>query len=303
MIINKPPLFLFFRIIVISLMLTSCAFNKLFLQPTKISASVKKLMMKSADDSVLVIFSGLNHQPVFIRNGKDTLEQNFTIESILFENSDGAELNGWLLKPKNSLPTTTLLHLHGNAGCLLSQFKAISPMAENGFQIFTFDYSGFGFSQGNASRKNVLKDANAALDYIKSRTDIKDTKIVLYGQSLGGHLAAVVAEERENDIDGLVTEGAFSSHKDIGGHMVPFLGKLFVKQGYSALKSIKTYNKPLLVIHSTEDKTIPFFMGQKIYAAANNPKLFYEVKKCHICAPQFYADSIAIKIKNMIEIK
>lgn len=300
---NRLPIFNLMWMIVINILFTSCAFNKLFLQPTKISASAKKLMMKSAEDSTLVLFSGKNHQPVFIKNEKDTLEQNFTIESILFVNSNGSELNGWLLKSKNSLPTITLLHLHGNAGCLLSQFKAISPMVEKGFQIFMFDYSGFGFSQGKASRKNVFKDANAALDYIKNRQDIKNTKIVLYGQSLGGHLAAVVAEKRENDIDGLITEGAFSSHKDIGGHIVPFFGKLFVKQGYSALKSIKKYNKPLLVIHSTEDKTIPFFMSQKIFDAANSPKLFYEVKKCHICAPQFYADSIEIKIKNMLEIK
>ncbi|MBK9423616.1 MAG: hypothetical protein IPN54_05745 [Bacteroidetes bacterium] len=44
---------------------------------------------------------------------------------------------------------------------------------------------------------------------------MKGTKLVIYGQSLGGHLAAVVAQQRQDDIDALVIEGAFSSHKDI----------------------------------------------------------------------------------------
>ena len=40
-------------------------------------------------------------------------------------------------------------------------------------------------------------------------------------------------------------------------------------------------------------------MGKKIFDNANQPKVFYEVKKCHICAPLYYADDISNKIKNM----
>lgn len=281
-------------------LLSSCSFNKLFLQPTKIPLSTQKLWMKSPTDTELVLFSGITHQPVFIKNNTDTIAYNFTMESVLYKSKNGNTLNGWFLKPKNTVATTTLLHLHGNGGCLLSQFKAISPLVEKGFQVFMFDYSGFGFSEGKPSRNNVLVDALSTLDFIKTRADIKNTKILLYGQSLGGHLAAVVAAQRSSDIDGLITEGAFSSHKDIGGHMVPVLGKIFVRQGYSALKSVKEYHKPLLVIHSTEDSTIPFFMGKKLFDAANEPKEFYEVKKCHICAPLFYATEISDKINAML---
>jgi alpha-beta hydrolase superfamily lysophospholipase len=282
------------------ILLSSCSFNKLFLQPTKIPVSTQKLWIKSATDSVLVLFSGSNHQPVFIKNNTDTISYNFTIESVLYKSKNGNTLNGWFLKPKNTTATSTLLHLHGNAGCLLSQFKAISPLAEKGFQIFMFDYSGFGFSEGKPTRNNVLTDALSSLDYLKNREDVHHTKLLLYGQSLGGHLAAVVAAQRSSEIDGLITEGAFSSHKDIGGHMVPVLGKIFVKQGYSAVKSIKEFHKPLLVIHSSEDSTVPIFMGKRIFDAANTPKEFYEVKKCHLCAPQFYPDEISVKIEKML---
>ena len=118
---------------------------------------------------------------------------------------------------------------------------------------------------------------------------------------MGGHLSAVIAEKRQNEIDGLVMEGAFSSHKDIANYFFPILGEIFVKQGYSALKSLKNYHKPLLIIHSTDDKTIPFYMGKKLYNAANNPKEFYQVEKEHISAPIYYSKEISEKIKSMLK--
>ena len=290
-----------FVIILIIVLLTSCSFNKLFLQPTKVPVDTRKMSMRAGTDTTVVLFSGDKHQPTFLKDGKDTLDLGYTIESVVYKSANGNLLNGWFLKPKNQTATITILHLHGNAGFLLSQYGAMSPLIKNGFQIFLFDYSGFGFSEGKATKKNVLIDALSTLDYVKSREDVKNTKLVLYGQSLGGHLSAVVCTKRQNDIDALVIEGAFSSHKDIGAHTVPVLGRLLIKQSYSAKRSIKDFHKPLLVIHSTEDKVVPFYMGKRIFDAANSPKEFYEIKKCHICGPSYYSDEISQKIKGMLK--
>ena len=74
--------------ILIILLFHSCSFNKLFLQPTKISVTTKKVSLKAEKDTVTVYFSGETHQPSFIKNGTDTVVQNFTIESVLFNNAD-----------------------------------------------------------------------------------------------------------------------------------------------------------------------------------------------------------------------
>lgn len=287
------------------LLLTACSFNKLYLHPTtlpQIPPDEEKVII-SESGTTLVEFQSKTFQPAFLNTKNDTLKLDFIIESVVFKSENGNNLNGWFLKPKNLIPTTTLLHFHGNAGCLLSQYQAITPLLKYGFQIFLFDYSGFGFSEGRATRKNVLIDGNSALTYLKDRDDVKNTKLVIYGQSLGGHLSAVVAKQRQTDIDGLVIEGAFSSHKDIAAEIAGFLGRMLVSEKYSAYKSIQTYKKPLLVIHSTEDEVIPFKMGQKIYNNANQPKEFYEIRECHICGPEFYADSISAKIENMLKTK
>jgi len=289
-------------VVTLAALFYSCSFNKAFLQPTVFPQNITfaKQPTSKKNDTLVVLFSGATHQPTFTINRKDTLKMNYTIESVNFKSADGNILNGWFLKPKNAKAKITILHLHGNAGCLLDQYRAIAPLVKDTFQIFMFDYSGFGFSNGKPTRKNVLIDANSALDYLESRADVKNTKIVIYGQSLGGNLAPVLASERQNEIDGLVTEGAFSSHKDIAAHEVPILGRLFVKQGYSAKKAIRNFHKPYLLIHSREDKTVPFYMSKIIFKNANEPKEFYAIDKCHICGPTYYADSISIKIKNML---
>lgn len=288
-------------IILTVILLTSCSLNKVFLLPTKITETVRRVTMinPATNDTTVVFFSGDNYQPTFTKNGKDTIDFDFTIESVVFKSANGNKINGWFLKPKNKISTITLLHLHGNSGCLFSQYQAMTPLIKNDFQIFLFDYSGFGFSEGKATKENILTDALSALDYLKSRQDIKNTKLVIYGQSLGGHLSAVVAAQRQNDIDGLVIEGAFSSHKDIAANNVGIFGRIFVNEKYSAVKSIKDYKKPLLVIHSTEDKIVPFKMGQKIFDNANSPKEFFEIKKEHILGPKYYTDEISKKIKSM----
>lgn len=287
--------------------LTACSFNKMYLQPTnlpEIPPDKDKVSITTTikNDTTLVEFNTKTLQPIFLKKNKDAINLDYTIESVIFKSSSGNNLNGWLLKPKNMKTTITLLHFHGNAGFLLSQYQAMTPLLNYGFQVFVFDYSGFGFSEGKATRNNVLLDGNSALTYIKSREDVKNTKLVIYGQSLGGHLSAVVAQQRQTDIDGLVIEGAFSSHKDIAAKTAGVFGRILVSEKYSAYKSIRAYKKPVLVIHSTEDEVIPFKMGRKIFDNANTPKEFYEIKKCHMCGPDFYADSISQKILNMITV-
>ena len=285
--------------------LASCSFNGIYLRPTElpaIPAGKEKVSIttSSKTDTMLVEFNTKTLQPTLLRKNKDTIAIDYSIESVIFTSTSGNKLNGWMLKPKGIQPSITLLHFHGNAGFILSNYQAMLPLLKFGFQAFVFDYSGFGFSEGKANRDDVLLDGNSALTYLKSRADVKALPLVIYGQSLGGNLAAVVAEQRQNEIDALVIEGAFSSHKDIAAKTAGALGRLLVSEKYSSSASIQQYKKPLLIIHSTEDETIPFSLGQKLYGLANQPKEFYEIKKAHICGTDFYADSIAFKIKSML---
>lgn len=283
-----------------SLILVSCSLDNKFLQPQNIPDEKRELHFKGSSGPIRVDI-GENYQPTFYRNNDEAVDLGFELESVVFESESGNLLNGWFLKPRDKVATKTLLHFHGNAGSLYTQFSSISKLLDYGFQIFMFDYSGFGYSEGEATRKNVLQDGNSALTYLKSRKDLEGTKLIIYGQSLGGHLSAVIAAENENDIDGLVIEGAFSSHKDIAAEHFGFLGRVAVREMYSAKKSIANFNKPLLVIHSSEDEIIPLKLGKLIYESGNEPKEFYQIKHPHITGPTHYTKEIATKINTMLK--
>lgn len=287
-------------VVISAIMLGSCAMNRTFLKPTRLDDDAKSETLYLRGDTVTVNYLGENNQPQFIRNGKDTVEFNHSIDAVMFESSSGNLLNGWMLKPKKVKPKATILFLHGNARDIASTHWAMTKLLKHGFQVFAIDYSGYGMSQGKATRKNVLKDGNSALDYLLSRPDVKDTKIVIYGQSLGAHLSVVVAAMNENKIDALVEEAGFSSHKEIGREFAGFLGPMFVKEEYSAKDSIVNFHKPILIIHSTKDDVVPFKMGEELYQRANEPKEFYKIDGCHTCGSRIYAKEIAEKILKMI---
>ena len=287
-------------LILVSCLLASCALSNQFLQPIKIPNNVTNLEITTSFDTIRSIVNPITRQPLFLSKKGDTIPLNYTVHSVIFKSSSGNNLNGWLLKPKNQISEITILHLHGNGGLLYSQYKSMEPLLKFGFQIFLFDYSGYGFSEGKASRENIIKDATSALSYIINNDNIQNNKIVVYGHSLGGNLAAIIAPDIEDSIDGLIIEGAFSNHKDVAANVAGFVGRLIVREKNDALKTIKDYNKPLLVIHSTEDETIPYEMGKKIFHSANKPKELFTIKKCHMCGPRYYGKEISNKIKKMI---
>ncbi len=291
-------------ILLISLFLTSCAFNNAFLNPEEIDQNLETVHVKELSDTLKATVEKENFQPTFLDENDNILSTDYTVKSVVFKSSSGNNLNGWIIKSKE-IPFNgiSLLHFHGNSGFIYNQHQRIIPLLKYGFQIFVFDYSGFGFSEGESIRKNVIKDGISALSYVKNHKEFKNSEIIIYGHSLGGNLAATIAAEVENDISGVVIEGAFSTHKDIASEFARIFGKILVKENSNALKEIKKFHKPVLVIHSTEDQVVPYHLGKKIYDAANEPKELFTIKKPHMRGPEFYGKDISDKIIEMTKQK
>ncbi|MBL4862167.1 MAG: alpha/beta fold hydrolase [Crocinitomicaceae bacterium] len=279
----------------------SCSFNSLFLYPYPLtSESTFKGYDEQKGDTLTLRFSHVG-DPTFTHSDMRPVTFDYTIKNHFFTNSNNDSINGWMITSKGSNKGVTLFFLHGNTGNISYNYPLTTPFVERGYSVFIIDYSEFGFSHGKATRKNVILDANAGLNYLLSMDEIKNDKIIIYGQSLGGHLATVIAKQNEHKIDGLVIEGAFSSHHDIAAEEAGFLGRIFVKERYSAKDSIGLIQKPVLVIHSKEDETIPIEHGEALYAAATEPKDFYVIDQKHILGPLYYADSIVARIENLIK--
>lgn len=284
------------------LVLASCALDGMFLAPYPLHADDSfTRYVEKYNDSLTLSFAE-DKSPVIVDSKGAPKELPYTVESLFFESTSGNTLHAWYLLPKENYNGKVLYFLHGNAGNLVYQYALATPFAERGFKVFMMDYSGFGFSSGEATRKNVLKDADSGFEYLYTTLHHDTEEIIIYGQSLGGHLAGSIAAhpQHKDRFSALVIEGAFSSHKDIAAKHVPVLGRIFTREMYSAEKSLPLIHVPVLVIHSTEDKVIPYKQGVRLYERANSPKSLYTIDQAHVRGPIYYPDSICARILRMV---
>jgi fermentation-respiration switch protein FrsA (DUF1100 family) len=197
-------------------------------------------------------------------------------QDIRFRSEDGHALHGWFFPGRRD---QTLLFLHGNAGNIGDRLDKIQFLRRVGWNIFIFDYRGYGGSEGRPTIEGVLKDTAAALRYLNETRRISNEQIVLFGESLGGALAVDLAS-REPFI-AVILESTFTSLRDISQRNYPFIPRRLVPDRLRSVDSIRHLKSPVLVIHGTDDDLIPFEMGKKLFEAAPHPKRFLAVKKAN----------------------
>ena len=82
-----------------------------------------------------------------------------------------------------------------------------------GLDVVMLEYRGYGLSTGTPDEKGLNVDAQTGLDWIRNHDELGRSRIVVYGQSLGGAVAVqlVAKNQRAGDIGGLVLENTFLS--------------------------------------------------------------------------------------------
>jgi fermentation-respiration switch protein FrsA (DUF1100 family) len=199
-------------------------------------------------------------------------------EEIYFTTKDKITISGWYIPAENE--KGVILFCHGNAGNISHRLDSIKIFNSLNLSVLIFDYRGYGKSEGKPSESGTYLDAEAAWDYLVDVKQKSPEKIILFGRSLGGAVAAEIAL-RKNPA-GLIIESSFTSVPDIGKKFYPLLPiKLISKFRYSTIDKIGLIKCPKLIIHSPEDEIIPFEHGKHLYEKASSPKEFLEIKGGH----------------------
>jgi fermentation-respiration switch protein FrsA (DUF1100 family) len=192
--------------------------------------------------------------------------------------ADGLNLSAWYI-PANSA-RGTVLFCHGNAGNISHRLDSIRIFHTLGLDVLIFDYRGYGQSDGNPSEKGTYLDAQSALDYLVQIRDIPPHKIILFGRSLGGAVAAEIA--LRNNAGALIVESAFTSVPDLGTRYFPFFPVRYISRfHYSTIDKVDKICIPKLFIHSRDDDLIPYHHGKALYEKAALPKAFLEIQGDH----------------------
>ncbi|WP_036477414.1 alpha/beta hydrolase [Myxosarcina sp. GI1] len=188
----------------------------------------------------------------------------------------GEKINGWLFPaPKTEQKSKWLVYFHGNGDNISWNIQKAIKLRDLGFSVLIVDYRGYGFSEGKfPTEKTVYQDAEAAWNYLTEKEQIKPSQILIYGFSLGGAVAIELASKHPDAL-GLIVESSFTSIVDMTNKtsLPPiFPLKLLVNQHFNSIAKIKSLSMPVLFIHGTEDRVVPYTMSKELFAAASEPK-------------------------------
>ncbi len=208
---------------------------------------------------------------------------NIASRDIYFNTRDGLTLHGWFL-PAKKPARATILFLHGNAQNISTHIASVFWMPDAGFNVFLFDYRGYGYSEGTPELEGLLVDFDAAVEALQHIHEVDTNKIFIFGQSLGAAISVtgLSASPYQEKIRGLIIEGAFTGYRDISREVLskfwltwPFQWPLSYAitdccRPLDAISLIKPV--PILIIHSKDDQIIPVHHAIELHAAASPEK-------------------------------
>lgn len=196
-------------------------------------------------------------------------DADLAFDEVRFASADGTLLAGWFI-PAIGDSEGTVVHMHGNAQNMSAHWEYAGWLPQRGFNVFAFDYRGYGQSQGTPDPRGIFEDAVAALDYANGRN--ASQKLFVFGQSLGGMLAIAAAGARPGGISAIAAEAPAYSYSEWADDQMPEL-QLSLDDTYCASSYVaRLAPVPLLLLHSPQDRVVPYSHSQRLLAEAGAPK-------------------------------
>lgn len=189
-------------------------------------------------------------------------------------NSDGNKIYGYWVKSNSSYKNVTILYCHGNKHNIDEYWDRVMTMHEIGFNVFIFDYRGFGMSEGTSSEANIYRDAEVALEYVTNTKNIPSDSLCLYGYSLGSVASIYLCANKINPRC-LIAESPFGSantlaQSSIGLDIPPFW---LTDANFNNMEAIKNIKIPFMLFHGEVDDFVRYIdNGKLVYENAPNPK-------------------------------
>lgn len=211
---------------------------------------------------------------------------NYRFDEVYVAINPETRLHGWFVPSQEQYCKATIIHFHGNAANITDHWVQVDWIPKKGYNLFTFDYRGFGKSSGSVSFSGINEDCQSVISYVRRHLD-NTGKIILLGQSIGGAFCLSAARQDKNaDIKGIVIDSCFDSFRNISAsklsmfpeYISTFASNILVSDKYSPAKGIDSLKAPMLFIHSESDQVVPFQQGLNLFTLASEPKKFLHIK-------------------------
>ncbi len=219
----------------------------------------------------------------------DPVQLGYEYRDVDFKSIDGLNLHGWWF-PARQESKAIVIFLHGNGENISSHFAAVSWLTEYNYDVFIFDYRGYGASQGEPDLDWVVTDIFQAFDYVDGMNEWK-LPVFLIGQSLGASMGIYTLSEKPHNIRAAIFISPFSDYRGIVRHVLSrsWLTWLLqwplsytVSNRYRPLDYVSQLPPvPILYLYSKEDRVIPAEQVLSLYRNTSPPKYIEQVKGGH----------------------
>ena len=213
------------------------------------------------------------HRLLYYPESGPTGAPSVDYDDVSFDAADGTRLHGWFIPAASN---RILIVSHGNAGNIGDRASMGEFLLEE-FQVsvFMYDYRGYGQSEGKPSEEGTYSDIRGAYAWARDQS-YAPSQIYLFGQSLGSAVTIDLASDTE--VGGVIIEAGLTNMSDMARRLfhVP-LGWL-LRTRYDSESKVASINAPIAFIHGRDDPVVPFELGEELYEAANEPKMFFTVE-------------------------
>lgn len=234
-------------------------------------------------------------------------------QNLSFPRPGGGHLSAALIDGTRTDSSRGLwIQFHGNAQNMTAHWLSLHWATQRGWTVLAWDYSGYGASDGQPSRKQIAKDAEAFLEWVSDSILPRHRgPVVLVGQSLGSAiLLRAFPRWKDRDKATLVlSESGFPSYRSIAfdvasRHWLTWIAYPFVPLLISDAESPAPLipgiaPTPFLIVSCSDDKVVPPSQQEKILALAPG-SMFWRVTGCrHIGAMR--SDSVRSRLESLVD--
>ncbi len=163
-----------------------------------------------------------------------------------------------------------ILLFHGNGETVHDYDTVGHSFRELGVSFLVVDYRGYGWSGGEPTATNLVRDSYSLFDRVREFLAAagRTGHLAVMGRSLGSVCALELAAFRPADFAGLIIESGFANTMPLLERLGldPAALGLSEDDGFGNLLKIRTYQKPTLIIHAMQDEIIPLREGSELQA-------------------------------------
>jgi uncharacterized protein len=216
---------------------------------------------------------------------------NIKYSDVYLTSQDGVRLHGWYL-PAAVPARGSILFLHGNGENISTHLATVYWLPAEGYDVYLFDYRGYGASQGEVDLAGSLSDIESMIAYVAANKSTSQ-KVIVLAHSLGASMGIVAVSQsaHKQDMAGMISIAAFS---DYGAVTRDVLSRSWVTWLFQWPLSLAMDNRfspkkyiadisplPIVLMHSDADEIIEFYHAAILLKAAREPKSFQTLHGDH----------------------